>query len=289
MTTFYVTENVVILVIDGPRFTETFGDSTHQYIPHLYNDLAPKGVLIPNFYNNGTTTTVSGHTAITTGVYQNLKNNGFHFPKYPSVFQYYLKKSGENKDKAWVMSSKGKLNILSNCKIKKWKDLYQPMSFCGGRGSGDGYTGDIETWGNVKRILNDNHPKMMLINLLEVDVMGHGNDWNGYLKALRKTDSLALELVSYLETDNYYKGKTTIFITNDHGRHLDGHKNGFINHGDKCEGCKHIYCLAIGPDFKENVVLKKPFEMIDISKTIAELMRFEMPTSNGKVMTEIFK
>ena len=65
----YQTEYVIVLVIDGPRLTETFGDSTHQYIPNLANVLAPQGVLVPHFRNEGPTYTNAGHTAITTGYY----------------------------------------------------------------------------------------------------------------------------------------------------------------------------------------------------------------------------
>jgi arylsulfatase A-like enzyme len=84
-----------------------------------------------------------------------------------------------------------------------------------------------------------------------------------------------------------YRNKTTLFITNDHGRHLDGVKNGFVNHGDNCEGCRRIYLVAIGPDFKANTVVKHPYELIDISKTIAHMLNFSIPTSEGKVIKEL--
>jgi hypothetical protein len=63
-TVKYNTEYVIVLIIDGPRFTETFGDSTYQYIPHLGNELKREGVLLTNFRNNGPTYTISGHSAI---------------------------------------------------------------------------------------------------------------------------------------------------------------------------------------------------------------------------------
>ena len=114
----YLTKNVIVLVIDGPRYSETFGDTSYQYIPHLANDLAPQGVLFTNFRNNGKTNTNSGHAAITTGVYQNIKNNGTELPKYPSIFQYFLKEKKYPKEKAWIVASKGKLNILANARKK---------------------------------------------------------------------------------------------------------------------------------------------------------------------------
>ena len=285
----YTTENIVILVIDGPRMTETFGDTTYKYIPNLANVLAPQGVLLKNFRNNGPTYTNAGHTAITTGVYQRINNSGLELPKNPSIFQYFLKEKGLSKESAWIIASKGKLNILANTKNKKWRNQYTPSSFCGINGSGLGYTADEKNFSDALRILGQYHPKLTLINLLEVDVNGHANLWEGYLKAIQRTDQKALELWNFIENDSIYKGKTTLFITNDHGRHSKGHKDGFVSHGDNCEGCRSIYLIALGPDFKKNSILPNRYEQIDISKTIAEMLHFNEPVSEGQIMKDLFK
>ena len=285
----YITENVIILVIDGPRMDETFGDTSYQYIPNLANILAPQGVLLKNYRNNGSTYTNAGHTAITTGVYQRINNSGLELPKNPSIFQYLIKQKGLTKESAWIIASKGKLDILANTKNKKWRNQYTPSSFCGINGSGLGYTADEKNFTDAIRILENHHPKLTLINLLEVDVNGHANSWEGYLKAIRNTDQKALELWNFIENDSIYKGKTALFITNDHGRHLKHLKDGFISHGDNCEGCRSIYLIALGPDFKKKTVLPNKYEQIDLSKTIACLMNFSVPTSKGLIMYELFK
>jgi phosphopentomutase len=124
---------------------------------------------------------------------------------------------------------------------------------------------------------------------LEVDVNGHANLWDGYLKALKHTDQKARELWDFIQNDSIYKGKTALFITNDHGRHLKGHKDGFVSHGDNCEGCRSIYLVALGPDFKTNSSISNRYELIDISPTVAEMLHFDFPVSQGKVMTDIFR
>lgn len=287
-TTNYTTKHVVVLVIDGPRYTETYGDSTYQYIPNLGKVLSKEGVLYTNFRNNGPTYTNAGHTAITTGNYQGISNAGKELPKNPSIFNYYLKQSGCEKDQAWIVSSKGKLEILANTKNADWWNTYMPMTYCGAQGNSSGYEGDLKTYQQVKKVLNLHAPKLTLINLLEVDVNGHQNNWPGYLQGLRNTDSLAAEIWKLIQTNPTMKNKTTLLITNDHGRHLDGHKNGFVNHGDNCEGCRKISLLAIGPDFKRNLRLSTPAETIDISATIAELLQFQMKTTKGRVLQELF-
>jgi hypothetical protein len=285
----YQTEYVIILVIDGPRLSETFGDSTRQYIPNLSGVLGPQGVVVPTFRNNGPTYTNAGHTALTTGVYQRIKNNGLELPRNPSMFQYFLKEKGYDSTQAWVIASKGKLDILSNTKHCDWHNKFNPCAFCGTNGKGIGYTSDKYTWRDAQVILKKHHPKLVLINLLEVDVKGHQNNWEGYLQGIRNTDKTALELWNLIQADEIYKDKTTLFITNDHGRHLTGKKNGFVNHGCGCEGCRQIYLVALGPDFKKNTVLTNPYEQIDLSSTIAEMLHFSFPVSQGKVMTELFK
>lgn len=285
----YRTKNVIVLVIDGPRFSETFGDSTCQYIPHLAKDLAPQGVLFTNFRNNGKTNTNSGHTAITTGVYQSIRNDGTELPKYPSFFQYYLKEKKIPKEKAWIIASKGKLNILANAHKKGWFNSYMPSHYCGPGGNGSEYVADKFTWDVVLEKLKTEQPSMMLINLLEVDTRGHSNDWPNYLGAIERTDKYAYQLWKFIQNNKHYKDNTTLIITNDHGRHPDGHKDGFKEHGDRCEGCRKIYMIGLGPDFKQGEVVTEEYEQIDISTTIAHLMKFDMPTSDGRVITPLFK
>jgi hypothetical protein len=285
----FKTEYVVILVIDGPRFSETFGDSSLKCIPKMGRILSKEGVLYSNFKNNGRTYTISGHTAITTGIYQSISNNGRHFPKQPSIFQHYLKEKSMDKENAYIISSKGKLEVLANTRNKSWRNSFMPMTYCGTKGNGRDYSDDIQTINKVYETLNDKPPHILLINLLAVDYYGHANNWENYKSAIQNCDKYSLELWEYIQNHPKMKDKTSLFITNDHGRHIDGHKDGFVNHGDQCLGCKKIFLLALGPDFKKNVVFDKERELIDIPQTIAYLLNFSLPNGRGKVMNELFK
>ena len=105
---------------------------------------------------------------------------------------------------------------------------------------------------------------------------------------MKKTDEYIYKIFEYLKEDPFYAGKTTVFVTNDHGRHLDGHKDGFVSHQDNCEGCRKINFFASGPDFKENVIMESGRDLIDIPVTIGELLGFTIEKSKGNVMTELF-
>lgn len=288
-TSKYKTKYVFVLIMDGPRWSETWGDSTHRLIPRMANDMAPLGIVSTAFRNNGPTYTNAGHTAITTGHYQGIKNNGLEFPKNPSMFQYWLKATGKPKTAAYVIASKDKLAILTDCKNKDWKGKYRPYSDCGVNGLYSGYRADKTTFENTLQIVERHRPELVLVNFQLPDSWGHANNWDKYLSSTKETDEYIYQIFEFVRNHEFYKDKTTIFVTNDHGRHLDGHKDGFVSHGDNCEGCRRINFYAYGPDFKENLIINTPAELIDIPVTIGELMGFKIEGSKGRVMTELFK
>lgn len=277
------TKNVIIIVVDGPRYSETWGDSTHQYIPNRYA-LRSEGVVLTNFKNNGFTWTSSGHTAICTGNYEYVENAGNQLPSNPSIFQAFLKSSGQPTERAWVVTSKEKLNVLASCSQPEWTNTYTAKTDCG-----PGYRSDDTTFNHASNVMKTYHPNLMLINLKDADVFGHGNLWKGYLKAIQSTDAQVKGIYDLIQSDPIYKDKTTLIITNDHGRHTNGVADGFVSHGCGCDGCRQIEFLAIGPDFKKGVTLNTAYEQIDISQTVAKLLSFKMESSKGKVMTELFK
>ena len=84
------------------------------------------------------------------------------------------------------------------------------------------------------------------------------------------------------------RDRTALFITNDHGRHLDGHLDGFVSHGDDCAGCRKIELLAIGPDFRRGVMFDQHRSHIDVAVTCAALLGLTIPGSKGQIMQELF-
>ncbi len=286
----YLTERVIILVVDGPRYSETWGDQTHQYIPHMAKEMAPEGVIFTNYFNDGYTYTTSGHAALCTGVRQKLENNkGSDLPKQPSVFQYYRKHSGAPASKAWLITSKDKLFMLGNTANPEWKDQYTPSFDCGKAGPLSGYRNDSITFTKVMTVLQNDQPDFMLVNFKEPDASGHAKNWKGYLKGIVDTDSLVWEIWKFIKTDPYYKDKTTLFVTNDHGRHLDKWKDGYVSHGDNCEGCRHINLYGFGPDFKKDFISDNHYTQVDVPATVAELLGFQMPSGDGNVIKDLFK
>ncbi|OFZ61083.1 MAG: hypothetical protein A3D92_03405 [Bacteroidetes bacterium RIFCSPHIGHO2_02_FULL_44_7] len=288
--TDYIAENVIIIVVDGPRYTETWGYPDQLHIP-FQHALKSQGVFYHNFYNDGLTQTTPGHTAIATGVYQAINNNGQETPFMPSIFQYWRKATGNPAQAAWIIASKDKLSVLANCTKLEWTGSYQPSQSCGvdGGGVGSGYRHDSLTLNVTLSILDYHHPNLVLINFREPDFSGHAGDWVNYIAGISMTDAYIEEIWNFIQNDPKYKDKTALFITNDHGRHLNGVQNGFVSHGDNCDGCRHVSLLAVGPDFYKGVDVLNRHEQRDISATIAEILGFNMETGEGKVLSGLFK
>ena len=285
----YQTKNVVVVVIDGPRYSEAWGQTGRPNVPYMDSVLSLVGCTHSYFYNLGETFTTNGHTAISTGVYQSINNTGGEYPQNPGIFQHYLKKHPDEKEVVWLITSKDKLQVLSDCKDSKWKGKYLASTDCGISGLGTGYRHDTITFRRVKYALQVRKPKLLLVNFREPDYSGHKADWNGYIRGIQQTDSMVHEIWKYIQSDPYYQGKTTMFVTNDHGRHLDGVSNGYISHGCTCEGCRRIHLWSFGPDFKQGVFLNQTAELIDINATIGELLQLHSLKSNGRVLWELFQ
>jgi hypothetical protein len=284
----YQTKNVVVVVIDGPRYSESWGQTGRPNVRYLDSILAPVGCTHTYFYNLGETFTTNGHTALTTGVYQSINNTGGEYPQNPGIFQHYLKKYPDESNHVWLITSKDKLQVLSDCKDFQWKKKHIASTDCGVNGLGTGYRHDSITFQHVMNTLEIYKPKVLFINFREPDFSGHKGDWAAYIHGIQQTDSMVHEIWKYLENDPVYKGKTTMFVTNDHGRHLDGVSNGFTSHGCSCEGCRRIHLWSFGPDFKKGVVLNQPAELIDVNATIGELLQLHTLKSNGRVLRELF-
>jgi hypothetical protein len=280
-------KNLIIVVIDGARYSETWGEPNRKYIPLMAGQMAKFGVVYTHFYNNGVTSTIPGHTSITTGIYQIIDDFGTEWPKFPSIFQYLNLKYNHDTTSTLIIASKGKLAVLAKCKDQPEMNMYSPSVDCGIDGLGSSRDDSI-TFKVVQKILLEQHPNLVLIQFREPDFSGHTGNWEAYLKGISSSDEYVFHIWKLLQSDKFYKGKTTLMVTNDHGRHLDSIADGFISHGDTCEGCRHISFFACGPDIKQGQIIETKRELIDIPVTVAQILGLHLENVNGKVMTEIF-
>ena len=285
----FKTRHVLILVVDGPRWTETWGRPGRDLIPVRATVLAPQGVMFTDMANDGPTYTDAGHAALVTGFYQEIHNTGLELPRNPTLSQRLLA-TGVDPQLAWIVTTKDKLQILTDSSSPEWKHKFVCAFDCGkgGAGVGSGYRDDLTTFEHAKAVLRDHHPRFMLINFKEPDASGHAKNWDGFLQGIRDTDRYVGQVWDTIQADPEMKDRTTLFVTNDHGRHLDGHLDGFVSHGDDCAGCRKIELLAIGPDFRRGATVESHHNQLDVAVTAATLLGLTIPGSSGRVIQELF-
>ena len=274
---------VVVLVIDGPRYTETFGDSTHQHVPHIWNQLAPQGTLFLNFRNVGWTATVPGHASLLTGTWQLLNNEGLERPHAPTIFEYFRAHTGADSTAAVLVGGKPK---LAACTYSNHVDY--GASF--GATEDVGHPSDVAVYERLVSVLANDKPRLVMAGFSITELMAHSGVWEDYVAQIRVADSLALVTWNTLQNDPYYAGQTYMFITSDHGRHDDLHGS-FQHHGDSCEGCQRLTLLALGPGVRQNytVPLQMPFTQRDLCPTVGQILGVPTPLSDGRVIQDMFE
>ena len=270
-TSLISAQNVIIVVIDGVRYSETFG-SDGKYIPRMYNDLAQLGTVFTNFRiaEEGITSTNPGHASILTGTWQIIENDGSEHPNKPTIFEYFRKEFSAKKTDCFIVAGKKKIDALAYSSFNGYGSKFGASTNCLD-------TGDNNVYDSLITILDKYHPRLMLVNFPSTDIKGHSGIWNDYVNALTNADKLIYQLWQKIQNDPYYKNTTTLFITNDHGRHSDG----FKNHGCDCDGCEHIMLLAIGKNIPQG---KKNYELhqqIDLAGTTGSLLGFKTPFTEG--------
>jgi hypothetical protein len=276
------TEHVVLVIIDGLRYSEGMGDPNHTYTPNMWR-LAQQGAIIEPFYNDGITYTSRAIPAIWCGAWTDVHNfadpdcdgQGNNYTELPTIFEYYRKGLRQPAgDCIYVLKDVG-------CPWKASLDAdygpdFWPLYHSVGRT-------DLDVWDEAKKLLNTFSPSLSLIYLAEVDHAGHSGNWDYYTESIAIADSIVGLVWDYFQAQPNYAGKTTMFVTNDHGRH----STDFTGHGDACNGCRQIQLLAVGPDIQQGTISNIPRTLCDITPTVGELLGFTTEKATGSAMMEL--
>jgi len=277
------TDRVVLVIIDGARYTETLGDPTGTWTPRM-KLLSAAGTVVDTFVNDNITVTIRAIPAIWTGSWATPIDTTIgsqpktQYAATPSVWEYFRKARGvDSTQAAYVIG-----NVTS-----PWLPSYSP-------GYGPSYwpsylvggVTDRDVWDSCRAFMVKHHPVLTVLYLANVDHMGHLGNYANYLRAITIADSIVGEMWEFLQGDATFAGHTTMFITNDHGRHDDAH-GGFQNHGDGCWGCRHIMFLGMGPGIRSGVHTSVRRKIPDIVPTIGRLLNFLSPQATGSVMAEV--
>jgi hypothetical protein len=275
-------QNVIVVVMDGVRYSETFGDPTHANIPRLWKSLRPLGTISTAFYNRGQTVTAGAHGSLLTGNDHWLDQSevGPPYPRTftPTLFEYLRASTGLAQDRVWLIANH----------VRSLQGTASSLHPAYGADYGAtwllGNASDAQMMKQVSALMDQRHPIFLLINLHQTDKVAHEGDYQAYLNHIRIDDQLVYQLWQKINRNSFYRGHTTLVVLTDHGRHLDD----WTDHGDCCEGCQHLTFLALGPNIRRGYVSTVERSIRDLGPTLGAILGVPMPYENdASIMHEI--
>jgi len=277
-----VDNKIVIVIIDGARYTETFGDSYHTFIPKMWA-LSQQGTVINKFYNNYFTYTSKAFPALYCGAWTDVEDivyNGSSTSHsvLPTIFEYYRKSKNVPSAECFFISESFESIWLPSLDPDYGENYWPEFNAVG--------HSDKEVAIQALTVMANNHPHLTWVYLDDVDHSGHSGSRTDYLKAIYTSDKIIGVIWDWIQSDPFYQNTTTLIVTNDHGRH-DDQNGGFQGHGCDCEGCRHIQFLAIGPTIKQNFLSSKYRTIPDLTVTACFLLGVQPTKTTGSVMYEI--
>lgn len=135
---------------------------------------------------------------------------------------------------------------------------------------------DVFTHNYLLETLKKNHPRVAYISYGETDDFAHDGSYNRYLDAAHATDAMWQELWTFLQSDPFYAGKTSLVITTDHGRGISPMEE-WKSHGKTYDGSNAIWIAVIGPDTPNLGIIEAEQQLFQrqVAKTAAALLGYD--------------
>jgi len=151
---------------------------------------------------------------------------------------------------------------------------------------------DLVTYFQAKEYLKEYQPRVLYLNFSETDNYAHAGSYDWYISTLHGQERLIADLWNYIQRIPQYKNKTTLLISNDHGRG-DKVKSQWSQHGPTIRDSKDIFILAIGPDMPVRGEVGADMQLYQgqIAATIAQFLGLTYVAEHPvmPVITTLFK
>ncbi len=141
---------------------------------------------------------------------------------------------------------------------------------------------DQTVFNKTMRALKNDHPRVVYMSINKTDHWAHQFEYDTYLNLIQEADSFIKEVWEFVQKDEFYRDKTTLIITTDHGRGVERewhtHGAGDIEHADE------TWLVVAGPDTKSTGEQKEEnqIEAIQFAKTMAVFLGFDFNTGKAK-------
>jgi hypothetical protein len=141
----------------------------------------------------------------------------------------------------------------------------------------------------ARRLMRQFAPSLVWITLHDIDI-AHAGTFSLYVDAIRRTDRLCAEIWKLIESEPEYAGKTSMFVLPDFGRDSDESAggNGFQHHRTGDARSRTTWMLALGPDIRENVLVDRAVDSMDLVPTLGSYFGFSPRFAQGTPLGELF-
>lgn len=140
----------------------------------------------------------------------------------------------------------------------------------------------------AKQLMRQLAPGLLWITLHDIDI-AHSGAYSLYIEGIRRADRLCAEIWQAIQQEPEYAGTTTMYILPDFGRDSDADPggNGFQHHRTGDALSRTTWMIAMGPGIRENEVVDRPVDSLDLVPTIGVRLGFSARFSQGKPLQEL--
>lgn len=137
------------------------------------------------------------------------------------------------------------------------------------------------------RALRNLRPRLVMVNYNDCDYV-HWGYLDHYTRAISIMDEGVRALVAAVEADTEYRDNTAFVVVPDCGRDDNPFMDVPCQHHFNSRSAHEIFALAFGKGIARGAKVDKPADQTSIAATIAQLMGFKSPYSEGRVLEEVF-
>lgn len=141
----------------------------------------------------------------------------------------------------------------------------------------------------ARRLMRQFAPSLLWLTLHDIDI-AHAGTFSLYVDAIRRTDRLCAEIWKMIQSEPEYAGRTALFVLPDFGRDADETPggNGFQHHRTGDARSRTTWMLAMGPGIRENVLIDRPVDSMDLVPTLGKYFGFAPRFAQGQPVSELF-
>ncbi len=302
------TPRVVVLVLDGVRAEDSFGDGTstlgegtaEDLMPQVWQELVPRGALATDAGSWGVTVTAPAHTVLLSGQhgpYANYGNDhgvGSYRPDHPQLTEVVRRDLGLAQSRVLLTGNTALIEGSAASRhpaygldcTARWRLVGESRGDSGGE---KGVRDDEQVFEALREELVAHQPVLTVANLHQTDRLTHNGELPDYADNLRELDSRLVSFWDWLQQTEGYAGQTWLFLLADHGRHTEADTSPpWRHHGDSCRGCRSVPWLVLGPDVRAGTTVSRPLGLEDTAATIAALLGVALPHGRGRIVAEAF-